>query len=39
MHRNLGTRKLVKGPKDWVWSSYAFYEKGDKGLVKIDPVP
>ena len=38
MHRNPVQRKLVKHPKDWPWSSWSFYEGGDAGLVKIDPV-
>src|SRR5258708_39901038 len=31
-------RKLVRRPQDWPWSSYLFYEKGDAGLITIDPV-
>src|SRR2546422_11084107 len=38
MHRNPVTRKLVEHPKDWPWSSWSFYEKGEAGLVRIDPV-
>jgi putative transposase len=38
MHRNPVTRKLVTHPKSWPWSSWSFYEKGEPGLVKIDPV-
>jgi len=38
MHRNPTTRKLVKHPREWPWSSWSFYEKGERGLVKIDPV-
>ncbi len=38
MHANPGQRKLVKHPRDWPWSSWSFYEGGDAGLVKIDPV-
>jgi putative transposase len=29
---------LVDRPEDWIWSSYLFYEKGQPGLVEIDPV-
>jgi len=38
MHANPVTRKLVEHPKNWPWSSWAFYAKGEGGLVKIDPV-
>ncbi len=38
MHRNPVARKLVQHPKDWPWSSWSFYEKGEVGLVPIDPV-
>ncbi len=38
MHANPVTRKLVKHPKDWPWSSWSFYEKGEEGLIRIDPV-
>ena len=38
MHRNPITRKLVKHPKEWPWSSWSFYEKGQRGLVGIDPM-
>jgi len=38
MHANPITRKLVEHPKDWPWSSWSFYAKGEAGLVKIDPV-
>jgi len=38
MHVNPVTRKLVSHPKDWPWSSWSFYAKGDAGLVQIDPV-
>jgi putative transposase len=36
MHRNPLVRKLVEHPKDWPWSSWSFYEKGERGLLKID---
>ncbi len=38
MHENPVRRGLVKNPGDWMWSSFSFYEKGELGLVKIDPV-
>ncbi len=39
MHRNPVTRGLVDHPKDWPWSSWSFYAKGELGLVGIDVVP
>ena len=38
MHGNPVTRRLVQRPQDWPWSSYLFYEKGETGLISIDPV-
>ncbi len=38
MHRNPVTRKLVEHPKDWPWSSWSYYAKGEAGLVPIDAV-
>jgi putative transposase len=38
MHANPVKRGLVKNPGAWVWSSARFYEKGERGLVLIDPV-
>jgi putative transposase len=38
MHNNPVTRKLVRRPQDWPWSSYLSYEKGEKGLISIDCV-
>lgn len=38
MHMNPVTRGLVKHPKDWPWSSWSFYERGEVGLVHIDSV-
>jgi putative transposase len=37
-HANPVTRGLVQHPKDWPWSSFSFYTKGETGLVAIDPV-
>jgi len=39
MHRNPVTRGLVRHPKDWPWSSWSFYTKGEPGLIAIDVVP
>ena len=38
MHANPLVRKLVEHPEEWPWSSWAFYEGGDAGLVAMDPV-
>jgi putative transposase len=38
MHANPVTRGLVKHPKDWPWSSWSFYWKGEPGLIRIDVV-
>jgi putative transposase len=38
MHANPVKRGLVKNPGAWIWSSFLFYEKGEPGLVPIDPV-
>ncbi len=38
MHRSPISRKLVQHPKDWPWSSWSFYAKGEEGLIPIDPV-
>jgi len=36
MHGNPVDRNLVQHPKDWPWSSWSFYEKGETGLIRID---
>jgi putative transposase len=36
MHANPVIRGLVKHPRDWPWSSWSFYWKGEPGLVRID---
>jgi len=36
MHANPVIRKLVEHPKDWPWSSWAFYWKNEEGLISID---
>jgi putative transposase len=38
MHSNPLTRGLVENPRDWIWSSYLFYETGEEGIIRIDPV-
>ena len=35
MHRNPVERRLVEHPKDWPWSSWSSYAKGE-GLIRID---
>jgi REP-associated tyrosine transposase len=36
MHANPVKRKLVAHPKDWPWSSWSYYAKGQSGLIAID---
>jgi hypothetical protein len=36
MHANPVMRKLVTHPKDWPWSSWSYYAKGEDGLLRID---
>ena len=38
MHRNPVTRNLVEHPKDWPWSSWSHYAKGERGLIAIDSL-
>jgi putative transposase len=38
MHMNPVKRGLVENPKDWPWSSYAFYQGKGEILIPIDPV-
>ena len=38
MHANPVKRGLVKNPGAWMWSSFLSYEKGQVGLITIDPV-
>jgi putative transposase len=38
MHANPVTRKLVKRPKDWPWSSWPFYFREKSGLAPMDGV-
>jgi hypothetical protein len=37
-HRNPVTRRLVKDPKDWIWSSYSSYARRGTPLLEIDFV-
>ena len=36
MHANPVKRTLVRHPKDWPWSSWCHYEKGERGLIAMD---
>ena len=36
MHANPVKRGLVSHPKDWPWSSWGFYFRGEPGLTRID---
>ena len=36
MHRNPVQRKLVLHPRDWPWSSWSHYERGERGLIRVD---
>ena len=38
MHANPLKRGLVTDAKDWMWSSYAFYQGKGEVLIQIDPV-
>ena len=38
VHANPVKRGLVKNPGAWMWSSFLSYEKGQAGLIMIDPV-
>ncbi len=38
MHANAVSRKLVVHPKEWPWSSWSYYAKGEKGLIRIDSL-
>ena len=38
MHANPFQRGFVDDPKDWAWSSYAFYQGHGEILIEIDPV-
>ncbi len=36
MHANPVIRRLVQHAKDWPWSSWSVYEKGEAGLIRVD---
>jgi putative transposase len=38
IHANPVRRKLVAHPKDWPWSSWSHYAKGERGLIAMDPM-
>ena len=38
IHANPVQRKLVQHPREWPWNSWGFYENGESGLVKVDPM-
>ena len=38
MHANPIERGLVSHAKDWPWSSWSHYEKGERGLIRIDTL-
>ena len=38
MHANPVKRELVTHPKDWPWSSWSHYAKGEQGLIRIDSI-
>jgi len=38
MHANPVARGLVEHPGEWRWSSWSEYEKGERGLIRIDAV-
>ena len=39
MHMNPVKRRLVTHPKLWMWSSYRFYQYGERGLCSRDAEP
>jgi putative transposase len=38
MHANPVKRNLVVHPRDWPWSSWSHYAKGEDGLIRIDSL-
>jgi putative transposase len=38
MHTNPVKRGLVVDPREWPWSSFVFYLRGEHGGIRIDPV-
>jgi putative transposase len=39
MHRNPVKRGLVEEPKLWLWSSYRFYQYGERNVCTPDRAP
>ena len=35
-HKNPLTRELVAHPKDWLWSSFRFYDMDDRSMLSMD---
>lgn len=38
MHGNPVKRKPVTHPKDWPWSGWSHYAKGEEGMLRIDSI-
>jgi len=38
MHANPVNRELVLHAREWPWSSWSYYTKGEKGLIRIDSL-
>ncbi len=38
VHANPVVRGLVEHPKDWPWSNWSYYTKGEEGMIRIDSV-
>jgi hypothetical protein len=38
IHSNPVKRKLAVHPKDWPWSSWAYYARGEQGAIRIEPT-
>ena len=38
MHANPVAKRLVLHARDWPWSSFGFYAKGERGLIQIDAM-
>jgi len=38
IHANPVRRGLVLHPKDWPWSSWSHYTRGEKGLIRVDSL-
>ena len=38
MHANPVMRRLVEHPKDWPWSSWSVYVKGETGIISVDGI-